>query len=98
MDIPNTSDVSSEERNPDFHPNFKSSSPFRMLIRLIFKNLTTLYKLKLNKRGLASACGVESLQPLMLTIKEEKAGDVAYRQFMKALAYYATENDSTLTL
>ena len=49
MDIPNTSDVSSEERNPDFHPNFKSSSPFRMLIRLIFKNLTTLYKLKLNK-------------------------------------------------
>jgi len=34
----------------------------------------------------------------MLTIKEEKAGDVAYRQFMKALAYYATENDSTLTL
>ena len=29
---------------------------------------------------------------------EEKAGDVVYRQFVKALEYYATENDSTLTL
>ena len=26
MDTPNASDVSSKERNPDFHPNFKSSS------------------------------------------------------------------------